>query len=282
LYPNIHGLCGIISCIASLIYSKRHKNPPHRIQNIPDHVVKKLDRKLHFLFNSTEKTFVSQSDSYIIPLDRFLGEARTPKGNLRFTIEELLGAGGQGAVFHAYDNIEQREVAIKISEIHENGPAAIALSQRLEKRLRDKNPLLTIFDYKLTNGWAFTISEWVPDRNYDHYRNAESPILTEEGALLFPYTPKSVIDHLIIMRNLTRGLKEIYKNQFLYTDLKAENIAVFGDLQVKLLDLDSLAPLEEHGGVSVETMPLITPGLESPEMAKLWEARDKSKKRKNI
>jgi serine/threonine protein kinase len=274
---SLMGYAGIFSCIAALVFPKRYKTPLHRIENIPDEVIKKLDRKLHFLFNSTEKTFVSQSDSYIIPLDRFLGENRTPKGTPRFTIEELLGAGGQGAVFHAYDNLEQREVAIKISEIHENGPAAIALSKRLEKKLRDKNPLLTIFDYKLSNGWAFTISEWVPDRNYDHYRNIESPILTEEGALLFPYTPKSVIDHFTIMRNLTRALKEIHKNEFLYTDLKSENIAVFGDLQVKLLDLDSLAPLEEHGGVSVETLPLITPGLESPEMNKLWEARDKSK-----
>ena len=271
------GHAGVISCLAALVFPKRSQLPAHRIENIPDRVIEKLDRKLHFLHNSTEKTFISQSDSFLIPLDKFLGENKTPKGEPRFTIEELLGAGGQGAVFHAYDNVEQREVAIKISETHENGPAAIELSKRLEKKLRDKNPLLTIFDYKLSNDWAITTSEWVPDRNYTHFRNVQSPTMTQEGTLFFPYTPKSVIDNLTIMRNLARALKEIHRNEFLYTDLKAENIAVFGDLQVKLLDLDSLAPLEEHGGVSVETMPLITPGHESPEMSNLWEARHKSK-----
>jgi serine/threonine protein kinase len=276
------GYAGIFSCLAALVFPKRPQLPAHRIENIPDRVVEKLDRKLHFLHNSTEKTFISQSDSFLIPLDKFLGENKTPKGTPRFTIEELLGAGGQGAVFHAYDNVEQREVAIKISEIHENGPAAIALSKRLEKKLRDKNPLLTIFDYKLSNDWAITTSEWVPDRNYAHFRSALSPLLTQEGALLFPYKPQDVVDHFTIMRNLAHALKEIHRNEFLYTDLKAENIAVFGDLQVKLLDLDSLAPLEEHGGVSVETMPLITPGHESPEMSHLWEARHKSKDTKEI
>ncbi|MEI7440554.1 MAG: hypothetical protein WCK43_02855 [bacterium] len=276
------GHAGVISCLAALVFPKRPQLPAHRIENIPDRVIEKLDRKLHFLHNSTEKTFVSQSDSYIIPLDKFLGENRTSNGGTRFTIEELLGAGGQGAVFHAYDNVEQREVAIKISEMHENGPAAIALSKRLEKKLRDKNPLLTIFDYKVSNDWAITTSEWVPDRNYTHFRNVQSPTMTQEGTLFFPYTPKSVIDNFTIMRNLARALKEIHRNEFLYTDLKAENIAVFGDLQVKLLDLDSLAPLEEHGGVSVETMPLITPGHESPEMGNLWEARNMSKDTKEV
>lgn len=275
-----HGItshAGVISCIAALIFRKPPQSKVYKIENIPDRVIEKLDRKLHFLHNSTEKTFISQTDSYLIPLDKFLGKNKTSKGNPRFTIEELLGAGGQGAVFHAYDNIKRREVAIKISEEHENGPAAIALSRRLERKLHDKNPLLTIFDYEISNEWAITTSEWVPDKNYDHFRNIQSPFLTQEGELFFAYTPKNIVDHFTIMRNLARALKVIHENGFLYTDLKAENIAVFGDLQVKLLDLDSLAPLHEQGGVSIDTMPLITPGHESPEMSDLWEARSKSR-----
>jgi serine/threonine protein kinase len=276
---------GIITCIESLILPHRQKTFPYKVENIPEAVIQKLDRKLHFLTSSSDssvsqKTFISQSDSYIIPLDKFLSENRTSKGKARFMIEELLGAGGQGAVFHAFDHQEQREVAIKISEEHENGPAAIMLSNKLETKLRDKNPLLTIFDYKVKDGWAITTSEWVPDKNYSHYRKSKAPFKTPEGTLFFPYTTQTIIEHLTIMRNLARALKEIHKNEFLYTDLKSENIAVFGDLQVKLLDLDSLAPLEDHGGVSIDTMPLITSGHESPEMKALWDARDRSKKTK--
>lgn len=273
---------GIITCIERLILPRRPKPSAYKVENIPEAVIHKLDRKLHFLSSSSDssvsqKTFISQSDSYIIPLDKFLSENKIAKGNPRFTIEELLGAGGQGAVFHAFDHQEQREVAIKISEEHENGPAAIILSNKLEKKLRDKNPLLTIFDYKIKDGWAITTSEWVPDKNYAHYSKSKAPFMTPEGNVFFPYTPQNIVEHFTIMRNLARALKEIHKNEFLYTDLKAENIAVFGDLQVKLLDLDSLAPMEVHGGVSVATMPLTTPGHTSPEMNALWEARNRSK-----
>ncbi len=273
---------GILTCIESLILPRRPKPADYKVENIPKAVIQRLDRTLHSLSSSSDssvshKTFISQSDSYIIPLDKFLSENRTAKGNPRFIIEELLGAGGQGAVFRAFDHQEQRDVAIKISEEHENGPAAIMLSNKLEKKLRDKNPLLTIFDYRVKDGWAITTSEWVPDKNYSHYSKSKAPLKTSEGGIFFSYTPKNIIEHLTIMRNLARALKEIHKNEFLYTDLKAENIAVFGDLQVKLLDLDSLAPLEAHGGVSVETMPLTTPGHISPEMNALWEARNRSK-----
>lgn len=273
---------GILTCIESLILPRSPKPADYKVENIPKAVIQKLDRTLHSLSSSSDssvshKTFISQSDSYIIPLDKFLSENRTTKGNPRFIIEELLGAGGQGAVFRAFDHQEQRDVAIKISEEHENGPAAIMLSNKLEKKLRDKNPLLTIFDYRVTDGWAITTSEWVPDKNYSHYSKSKAPLKTSEGDIFFSYTPKNIIEHLTIMRNLARALKEIHKNEFLYTDLKPENIAVFGDLQVKLLDLDSLAPLEAHGGVSVDTLPLTTPGHISPEMNALWEARNRSK-----
>jgi serine/threonine protein kinase len=270
---------GIITCIEKLFFPQRFKALPYKVENIPEAVIQKLDRKLHFLTNSSDsdisqKTFISQSGSYIIPLDKFLSENRTSKGNPRFIIEELLGAGGQGAVFHAFDHQEQREVAIKISEKHENGPAAINLSTNLENKLRDNNPLLTIFDYKVKDGWAITTSEWVPNKNYAHYSKSKAPYLTPVGALFFPFTPQTIIEHFTIMRNLARALREIHRNNFIYTDLKAENIAVFGDLQVKLLDLDSLSPLDEKGGVSIKTMPLITSGHESPEMQALWEYRN--------
>lgn len=141
-----------------------------------------------------------------------------------YKILGLLGAGGMGEVFRAYDSRLDREVAIKIlpEEISEN-PSALNQFKREAKALASLNHpnIVTIYEFEIHNHVPFAVMELLPGESLRR-TIARSALPWREAAS--------------IAATIADGLAAAHSNGVIHRDLKPENIFLTPDHGVKILD----------------------------------------------
>src|SRR3982074_1264914 len=147
-----------------------------------------------------------------------------------YTILTLLGQGGGGAVYRAWDSRLEREVALKILHERSDGDAARAHRFMAEARaasaLNHPN-IVTVFDAAFDGGTPYIVSELIDGRTLrDEIRNGAVP-------------PKRVLD---LATQIADGLSSAHDASIVHRDLKPENIMVTRTGRVKIVDFGLAAP----------------------------------------
>lgn len=182
----------------------------------------------------------------------------------RYEIVSLIGKGGMGEVYHAYDSVLDREVALKVigQGTEGDGAAARRFEQeaRLVARLNHPN-IVAVHDFGSDSGRLFIVSELLDGRTLRECLSGR------------PVALRTAVEY---GSQIAAALAAAQEKAIVHRDLKPENVIVLRDGTVKVLDfglarmqrppLDAVAP--DAPTAATETMPgtvMGTLGYMSPE-----------------
>jgi eukaryotic-like serine/threonine-protein kinase len=153
-----------------------------------------------------------------------------------FEILELIGAGGMGEVYKAYDTRLDRIVAIKVS--------AAQFTERFEREARATAALnhphiCTLHDV----GPDYLVMEFVDGPTLAEHIRA-GPIPMEEA--------------LDIARQIAEALEAAHEKGIVHRDLKPANVKLTGGGQVKVLDFGLAKALDAETGADPRSSPTLT------------------------
>ena len=147
----------------------------------------------------------------------------------RYTIEELLGEGGMGSVYRAYDSKLHRYVALKLLRTVEadatkgsgaQGAARMLREARAAAALTHANAV-AIFDVGEHEGNPYIAMELVPGKPLRAYVGDETV---------------SVAHRVRWLRDVARALAAAHDRGLVHRDIKPENVMIRDDDVVKVLD----------------------------------------------
>ena len=145
----------------------------------------------------------------------------------RFHILELIGKGGMGAVYKAYDPELDRRIAIKILAVSNQHDETASLPHARIKReakalarLNHTN-VVSIYDVGTYNESVYIAMEYVEGKTLRAWLADTNP------------RPKEIIDVFVAAG---RGLQAAHAQGIVHRDFKPENLIVAGDGRVKILD----------------------------------------------
>ncbi|MFL6416247.1 MAG: protein kinase domain-containing protein, partial [Bryobacteraceae bacterium] len=185
----------------------------------------------------------------------------------RYRIEAILGEGGMGAVYKAYDLEVNRVVAIKVvrQELAHDPLIAQRFKQELvlATQVTHRN-VVRIYDLGAVDDFRFISMEYIDGRDL-------SKILHERRKL----DPKEAAN---IILQVCRGLETAHAQGVIHRDLKPENIMIDGKGRVAVMDFgialsaDATVPLAfssvtTGGGLTQMGSSVGTPRYMSPEQA---------------
>ena len=181
----------------------------------------------------------------------------------RFTIKDLIGTGGMGAVYRAHQISMDRDVALKLlrRELTNDENAVKRFFREAKAASRLTNPhTITVFDFGQTaDGTLYIAMELLKGRSL-------SRLLLEEPG---PMAPERVVR---IVTQILDSLVEAHGEGVLHRDLKPDNIFVLESAGatdfVKVLDF-GIAKLQgpEKTSLTVAGTSFGTPTYMSPEQA---------------
>ncbi len=177
---------------------------------------------------------------------------------LQITIEgyrliELLGAGGMGEVYRAIDTRSNRVVAIKVLARRDPGFLARFRNEaRIQAELRHEN-IATFYHFAEYEGRPCIVMECVEGRTLYQHLAADGP---------FP-----VSQTLAIFQSVVEAIAYMHDHRIVHRDIKASNIKITPEGQVKLLDF-GIAKGPSSPGLTATGAVIGTPSYLSPEQIK--------------
>ncbi|MDX2107332.1 MAG: protein kinase [Candidatus Melainabacteria bacterium] len=185
----------------------------------------------------------------------------------RYEIKGVLGKGGMGIVYHAYDNILDIDVAIKMLRSDLMGQAAIRLQREAIAAGKLQNPnIARIFDFGQTaDSTPYMVMELVSGRSLAQLIQAQGPIPYEAAIRIF--------------MQICQGLEHAHANAIVHRDLKPSNVMLverdYGAFMVKLLDF-GVAKIETDQKLTAEGSIIGSPLYMSPEQVETSSVNFKS------
>jgi serine/threonine protein kinase len=142
----------------------------------------------------------------------------------RYEIKEILGAGGMGVVFRAWDRELQEPIAIKTLKPEAMEPSSIERFKqeiRLARKIAHRN-VVRNYDLGESDGLLFITMEYVEGTSLEK-------LLRQRGKL-----PVSVA--LTVGKQLLRALEAAHEMGVIHRDIKPQNIVVDPTGLVKVMD----------------------------------------------
>ena len=175
----------------------------------------------------------------------------------RYEVKEVLGVGGMGVVYRAFDRELQEPVAIKTlkPEAMAGGTAGLERFKqeiKLARRIAHRNVVRT-YDLGEQNGMYYLTMEYVEGTSLKQ-------LITSRGKL-----PVTVA--LTVGKQLCRALEVAHAEGVIHRDIKPQNIVVepSGFLKVMDFGIARLANPEKGKGLTEAGMSIGTPDYMSPE-----------------
>jgi serine/threonine protein kinase/Tfp pilus assembly protein PilF len=171
----------------------------------------------------------------------------------RYEIRAVLGQGGMGTVFHAYDPRFERDVALKVLAFHLLGHEG--LRARFEREAKtiaslEHPAIVPVYDFDEHEGQPFLVMRLMPGGTLTD-RLAAGPLPTAEVAR--------------ILKRIGSALDEAHAQGIVHRDLKPGNI-LFDKYNNAYLSDFGIVRLAEGTGVDLTGTGMVgTPGYMSPE-----------------
>src|SRR2546429_1588371 len=175
----------------------------------------------------------------------------------RYEVKEVLGMGGMGVVYRAFDRELQEAVAIKALRPEALVGSGVALERfkqeiRLARKITHRNVVRT-YDLGEVNGMYYLTMEYVEGTSLKQLINTRGPL------------PVSVT--LTIGKQLCRALEVAHEQGVIHRDIKPQNMVVEPSGVLKVMDfgIARLANRSKDEGLTREGMSIGTPDYMSPE-----------------
>ncbi|HEU5465444.1 MAG TPA: protein kinase [Gemmatimonadales bacterium] len=175
----------------------------------------------------------------------------------RYEVKEVLGMGGMGVVYRAFDRELQEPVAIKTLRPEAMSADAVALDRfkqeiRLARKISHRNVVRT-YDLGEVKGTYYLTMEFVEGKSL-------KSLIEGRGRLPIPVT-------LTIGKQLCRALEVAHEQGVIHRDIKPQNMVVepSGFLKVMDFGIARLANLPKGKGLTEAGMSIGTPDYMSPE-----------------
>ena len=143
----------------------------------------------------------------------------------KYQILSMIGKGAMGVVYHAYDPIVKRDVAIKVlSSIDLDEPELISRFERearLAGGLRHPN-IVTIYDLGQFQGRPYIAMEYLVGKDLE-------AVIKEKQAL-------SIERKVDIILQICKGLHAAHQKGIIHRDIKPANIRLQDDESAKIMD----------------------------------------------
>ncbi len=174
----------------------------------------------------------------------------------QFRLEELVGQGGMGTVYKAYDTVLHRIVALKLipKDTESSTQEQVEISKRLIQEAQaagclSQPNIVTIHSYGETDEYQYICMEYIRGRTL-------GDVLREKHTM-------SVEDASVILEQILLALDSAHQHHIVHRDIKPNNIMVSGDLKAKVMDF-GIAKLPSLYKTTTGTV-LGTPYYMSPE-----------------
>src|SRR5215510_2435216 len=152
-------------------------------------------------------------------------EGRAGRRIGRYLVTGRIGRGGMGMVYRAFDEVLERELAVKIltaeageSEEHRQ---RFAIEAKAAAKLQHPN-IVTVFELGEDRGVPFIAMELLSGVDL------EALLKSGEGLLL--------AEKLDVMAQVCRGLHYAHERRIVHRDMKPSNIRVLEDGTAKIMD----------------------------------------------
>jgi HAMP domain-containing protein len=173
----------------------------------------------------------------------------------RYEVEKVLGIGGMGVVYKAWDRELSEPVAIKTlkSELRLFDPSALERFKselRLARRISHRNVVRT-YDLGEVDGTYYITMEYVEGTSLKE-------LLASRGRLPVPVT-------LSIGKQLCRALDVAHEQGVIHRDVKPPNLVIEPSGDLKVMDFGVARLVERTGGLTQTGMVVGTPAYMAPE-----------------
>ena len=174
----------------------------------------------------------------------------------RYEVKEIIGAGGMGVVYRAFDRELQEPVAIKTlrPEVMAGGSALERFKQeiRLARRIAHRN-VVRIYDLGEQNGMYYLTMEYVEGTSLKQ-------LIASRGKLPVEVT-------LTVGKQLCRALEVAHAEGVIHRDIKPQNMVVEPNGFLKVMDfgIARLADPRKGKGLTEAGTAIGTPDYMSPE-----------------
>lgn len=199
---------------------------------------------------SSDETIVLESAEEERASGRLIVGARVG----RYQVLELIGEGGMGAVYAAYDPELDRRVALKVlhrtvdRESASRGRQRLAREAQAMARLSHPN-VITVHDVGTFEGAVFVAMEFVAGRTLREWYESEKPTLGE------------LVDVFV---RAGQGLVAAHEAGLIHRDFKPQNVMVADDGRVRVLDFGLARPGSDDSvdiaGSASGSFPLVATG----------------------
>ncbi len=178
-------------------------------------------------------------------------ESRRRRRIGKYLVTGRIGRGGMGMVYSAYDEILEREVAIKTltagATLEAESRQRFAIEAKAAAKLQHPN-ILTVFELGEDRGAPYIAMELLP--------GVDLEVLLRSGETLL------LQEKLEIVIQVCRGLAFAHDHGIVHRDVKPSNLRVLDDGSVKILDF-GIAKLQGTGvtktGMMVGTVHYMSP-----------------------
>lgn len=173
----------------------------------------------------------------------------------RYDVRELIGIGGMADVYKAYDNEQQREVAIKILK------EEYLTNEDFKRRFRNESKaiavlshpnIVKIFDVSFGDKIQFIVMEYVNGITLKEY-------IGQQGVLPWKETIHFAVQIL-------RALQHAHDNGIVHRDVKPQNVMLLQDGTVKVMDF-GIARFARDNGRTISEKTIGSVHYISPEQA---------------
>jgi len=169
----------------------------------------------------------------------------------KYTVVGRIGRGGMGMVYRGWDEVLEREVAVKTLTIEgtldEESRRRFQIEARAAARLQHAN-IVTVFELGEDRGLPFIAMELLPGVDLESLVRSGEALLVEEK--------------LEIVVQVLRGLHFAHEHGIVHRDIKPSNIRLLEDGAVKIMDF-GIAKLGGTGvtktGMMVGTVHYMSP-----------------------
>jgi tetratricopeptide (TPR) repeat protein len=179
------------------------------------------------------------------------------QGGERYELQDLLGEGGMGAVYRAFDNLLKRAVAYKIlSDRLAGRPDArrqLLEEARAAAALNHPN-IITVHDIGFADQKTFICMELIEGESY--------------ASLLAKKKRLQIAEAMHLLVSVCQGLDHAHHRGIVHRDLKPSNLLLTVENRVKIVDFGLSMPIHQGNGEGGEGLVAGTPKYIAPEQAR--------------